>query len=92
MKKLVYKIEGYTDVYNPDAEKVEQKEILATVTVECKTQADFDANYPIAEKEAVGEIIVEGEFEEVLNEPTQLDIIEAQVTYTAMMTDTLLEV
>ena len=24
--------------------------------------------------------------------PTQLDIIEAQVTYTAMMTDTLLEV
>lgn len=26
------------------------------------------------------------------SEPTQLDIIEAQVTYTAMMTDTLLEV
>lgn len=25
-------------------------------------------------------------------QPTQLDIIEAQVTYTAMMTDTLLEV
>jgi hypothetical protein len=25
-------------------------------------------------------------------EPTQLDIIEAQITYTAMMTDTLLEV
>lgn len=25
-------------------------------------------------------------------EPTQLDVIEAQVTYTAMMTDTLLEV
>ena len=25
-------------------------------------------------------------------EPTQLDLIEAQVTYTAMMTDTLLEV
>lgn len=25
-------------------------------------------------------------------EPTQLDMIEAQVTYTAMMTDTLLEV
>lgn len=25
------------------------------------------------------------------NKPTQLDIIEAQVTYTAMMTDTLLE-
>ena len=30
--------------------------------------------------------------EPVIDEPTQLDIIEAQVTYTAMMTDTLLEV
>lgn len=29
---------------------------------------------------------------EVEVEPTQLDLIEAQVTYTAMMTDTLLEV
>ena len=29
---------------------------------------------------------------EALNKPTQLDVIEAQVTYTAMMTDTLLEV
>ena len=27
-----------------------------------------------------------------VHEPSQLDIIEAQVTYTAMMTDTLLEV
>jgi hypothetical protein len=60
------------------------------VEIECKTKADFDANYPIAEKEAVGEIVVEGEFEIKL--PTQLDLIEAQVTYTAMMTDTLLEV
>ena len=30
--------------------------------------------------------------EEPENQPSQLDIIEAQVTYTAMMTDTLLEV
>lgn len=30
--------------------------------------------------------------EEVEELPTQLDLIEAQVTYTAMMTDTLLEV
>lgn len=30
--------------------------------------------------------------EPVEEEPTQLDRIEAQVTYTAMMTDTLLEV
>ena len=32
------------------------------------------------------------EEETVEEEPTQLDIIEAQVMYTAMMTDTLLEV
>lgn len=32
------------------------------------------------------------ELEDVEAEPTQLDKIEAQVTYTAMMTDTLLEV
>lgn len=58
--------------------------------IKCKTQADFDANYPLAEREAIGEITVEGEFE--ADEPTQMDRIEAQVTYTAMMTDTLLEV
>lgn len=29
--------------------------------------------------------------EEIAETPTQLDILEAQVTYTAMMTDTLLE-
>lgn len=32
------------------------------------------------------------ESEPIEPEPTQLDILEAQVTYTAMMTDTLLEV
>lgn len=42
---------------------------------------------------------IDGEFihdplpvEEIIEEPTQLDKIEAQVAYTAMMTDTLLEV
>lgn len=40
---------------------------------------------------ANGEITVE-EVPEPINKPTQLDAIEAQVTYTAMMTDTLLEV
>lgn len=66
------------------------EEEFPSVEIQCKTQVEFDANYPIAEKEAVGEIVVEGEFE--TEEPTQMDLIEAQVTYTAMMTDTLLEV
>lgn len=44
-------------------------------------------------------LFVDGEYvhdplpkEELEVTPTQLDMIEAQVTYTAMMTDTLLEV
>lgn len=70
---------------NPSVEK-----ILSDAEIACETQEEYDANYPIAEKEAVGEIVVVGEFEQ--EQPTQLDIIEAQVAYTAMMTDTLLEV
>lgn len=57
----------------------------------------------VAEKLPEGDITqyryVDGEFiydpvpvVEVEEQPTQLDRIEAQVTYTAMMTDTLLEV
>ena len=38
-------------------------EKLLDTSIECKTQADFDANYPIAEKETVGEILIEGEFD-----------------------------
>ena len=38
------------------------------------------------------ELIEIPEPEPVEEQPSQLDIIEAQVTYTAMMTDTLLEV
>ena len=35
--------------------------------------------------------VQDGELLDISNAPTQLDQIEAQVTYTAMMTDTLLE-
>lgn len=63
---------------------------LIETSISCDTQEIFDLNYTLAKKEAVGEITVEGEFE--TEQPTQLDRIEAQITYTAMMTDTLLEV
>lgn len=67
------------------------EETFIPVEIECRTQASYDANYPVAESEAVpGTIEVIGEFEQ--DQPTQLDMIEAQVVYTAMMTDTLLEV
>lgn len=37
------------------------------------------------------EVLMYIEKESLLETPSQLDILEAQVTYTAMMTDTLLE-
>ena len=53
-----------------------------------------EINEEIAKQEAYsGEYTVEDDGQpEPVVEPTQLDIIEAQVAYTAMMTHTLLEV
>lgn len=59
-----------------------------------KTITWSEANEAIAAREADnGEftIVDDGQPEPIVV-PTQLDIIEAQVAYTAMMTDTLLEV
>lgn len=51
-----------------------------------------EANEEIAKREAYnGEYTIEGDGTPE-PAPSQVDIIEAQVTYTAMMTDTLLEV
>ena len=51
-----------------------------------------EKNLEIAVKEACnGEYTVEDDGVEEVAEPTQFDRVEAQVTYTAMMTDTLLE-
>lgn len=53
---------------------------------------DFAEALPFIEKEAYnGEYLVE-EIAEPTIAPTQLDIIEAQIAYTAMMTGTLMEV
>ena len=52
-----------------------------------------EANEEVAKREAHnGEYTIEDDGVEEVTEPTQLDRVEAQVTYTAMMTDTLLEV
>lgn len=62
----------------------------------------FEMEYMIPKYEYIdgivfkrGEDDIAADIVEILNvepAPTQLDIIEAQVTYTALMTDTLLEV
>lgn len=53
-----------------------------------------EANEEIAKREAYnGEYTIEDDGQpDPADTPSQLDIIEAQVAYTAMMTDTLLEV
>lgn len=65
-----------------------------TVILLEKTVGYNEANEEIAKRESYnGEYAIEDDGRpdpEVA--PTQLDVIEAQVAYTAMMTDTLLEV
>ena len=53
-----------------------------------------ETNEEIAKEEAYnGEYTIEDDGQpDLTSEPTQLDRVEAQITYTAMMTDTLLEV
>lgn len=74
MKKLFYKIEGYTSVYNTETGKVEQRMSVSDVAVECATADEFDNAYSKAIAQAIGEIIVEGEFETA--EPTVTERID----------------
>lgn len=53
---------------NPDVEQV-----FLEKTMFCKNQKQFDECYPTAKMEAVGEIVVEGEFESEI--PTDKDRI-----------------
>ena len=41
MKKLIYKIEGYIGVYNPETEEVEQRLSPADVMIENPTEEDI---------------------------------------------------
>ena len=85
MKKIRYAVLGYTDVYDPETGKTVSNENVAMIVT------DFSAHG----EETVKQMAHNGEYEIFDDEntlPTQLDAIEAQVTYTAMMTDTLLEV
>ena len=80
MKKLRYKIRMKAD----DTESVLP---LAIETNDAKLEENLVV---IKSQDCVGDIIIEDITDEP-KEPTQLDRVEAQVTYTAMMTDTLLE-
>lgn len=65
-------------------------EIRMEKTIRCADDT-LAANVAVAEKESAdGTYLIEDD--DTVASPTQLDMIEAQVAYTAMMTDTLLEV
>lgn len=80
MKQIIYDmLQGYNDDNEP---------ILSSVTLRYS-----EKNLIIAEDEAYNgeyEIIDDGK-PELIIQPSQNDILEAQIMYTAMMTDTLLE-
>lgn len=58
---------------NPNTEQV-----ILEKTMFCKTQAEFDENYPVAESEAVGEITVVGDFDpEEPNDAERIAELEA---------------
>ena len=83
MKKITYKF--ISNIFD-------NKEIVLEKTIELPNE-EFENALPFIVKEAYnGEYTVEDDGTEEVNTPSQLDIIEAQVTYTAMMTNTLLEV
>ena len=52
------------EVNHGTGEKPVMEQIILGKTIECPSQAAYDANYPIAEKEAIaGTIEVSGEFD-----------------------------
>lgn len=50
-----------------------------------------DGEMQLVTREMTAEEVASSQVEEAVEEPTQLDKIEAQVLYTAIMTDTLIE-
>ena len=87
MKVLKYRL--MTEVNHGTDERPDIQQIFSDVTMGWN-----EANEEIAKREAYnGEYTVEDDGQpEPEPEPTHIDRVEAQATYTAIMTDTLLEV
>ena len=90
MKKISYQ---YCMKANYGTEEYpEYVDIFLDKTLNCHTDEELEKNLLIAKREAYnGEYTIEEiPVEDVIETPTQLDEIQAQVAYTAMMTDTLI--
>lgn len=89
MKSIKYLIQRSIPVRSPDGGTVHMQSFMGK-ELQCEDKA-LESAIEIAKTEAYnGEYTIENIPDEP-TEPTQLDRIEAQTTYTAMMTDTLLE-
>lgn len=76
MKIIKYKFLS-CEVNRGTEETPDIEQIIFDVRIPCPTQADYDINYPIAEKEAMGEIIVEGEFDPEVDTASTDDVLNA---------------
>ena len=61
-KTITYKFLS-SEVNHGTEETPSIEQIILDKMFICRTQAQYDANYPIAQKEAMGKITVEGEFD-----------------------------
>lgn len=91
MKRIVYQMEIPAETAEIDGKTIVIREAYLQEKQISITDETRDVQIAEAMKEAYnGECTIEDDGEPELA-PTQLDRIEAQTTYTAMMTDTLLE-
>lgn len=85
---MIVKIDGFE--YVCDSAKRTKTSVI--ITKKNDDGKEYDSSFSGCNIVETAEV-VEGAWEyDALAEPSQADRIEAQVTYTAMMTDTLLEV
>lgn len=64
MAKIISYMRVTSEVNHGTEEKPDIEQTVSPVKIECKTQGQYDANYPIAEREAIpGTIEVNGEFD-----------------------------
>ena len=86
MKKLKYQVRAYRNVWDPETE----------TEVPVEDGVGIEVAYSDAALAHALEVAIDGQYEIVDDgepeaEPSQLDRVEAQTTYTALMTDTLME-
>lgn len=77
MAKII-KYNLYSRVNHGTEDEPNWVEYLTLCEISCATQEQYDSNLPVVLKEAHnGEYTVEGEFEEVAEEPTTDDVLNA---------------